>query len=258
MSFVSSHQNISNTHAELTPAIAPFTTLTTAVDYLLAPMSRWPGHIVQALAGWFYLTRELGYEPSQIIVGGDSFGGALTLQLNRYLLTDFPSYEGYDVERNGEKPGAMLLLSPFCDSRADGAENSPPCAQVNGPKDIILLDYGVWGHEAQGVFYGKKALQRSNIQKTDPWFTQVLLPLEELRQYPPMFVMHGGCELLHDMVTELVARARTAGCTNVEHYVLDKGVHDYWSLHTWLPEAIDSYERFKAWWAKIERTSSHL
>ncbi|CAO1613077.1 unnamed protein product [Parajaminaea phylloscopi] len=230
-----------------------------SVDYLLAPTSRWPGHIVQALAGWFYLTRQLGYQPSQIITAGDSFGGALNLQLNRYLLTDFPGYEGYDVERNGEKPGAMVLFSPFVDARADGDLNLPPCAPVNGPKDIILLDYGTWGFEAQGVFLGPAAMQRCpKLQRTDPWFSQIFLPLEELKQYPPMFVLHGGCELLHDMVTEFVGRARQAGVPHLEHDVLDYGVHDYWTLHTFLPEARASYEKIKAWWAKIERAGSHL
>lgn len=232
-----------------------------SVDYLLSPTSRWPGHIVQALAGWFYLTRDLGYDPSQIIIGGDSFGGALTLQLTRYLLTDFPSYEGYDVEasaaRKGEKPGALLLLSPYCDARNDSV-NRPPCYEVNHKRDIILLAYGEWGQEAQGVFYGAENQKRCPIVKADPWFSQVLLPDEELAEYPPMYVMNGGDELLIDMGHEFVARARAAGAVNVAHDVVEHGVHDYWTLHTFLPEARESYTRFKKWWSTVERAQSHL
>lgn len=167
------------------------------MDYLLAPEAKFPGSIVQALAGWFYLTRHLGYKPSQIIVGGDSYGGEVTLSLTRYLLTDFPTYEGYDLEstaaaRDGEKPGALLLLSPYCDARS-GADNVPPCYARNHKKDIIALPYGEWGHAARGLFSGRESKTLTHaLKKEDPWFTFPSLPKEEIRRYPPMFIANGG------------------------------------------------------------------
>lgn len=81
------------------------------------------------------------------------------------------------------------------------------------------------------------------------------------------------------MGTEWVQRTKSLGLT-VEHDVLDYGVHDYWTLHTFLTEAVEvsrsekwyctiskpdghiaahqSYTRFKKWWSTVERTQSHL
>lgn len=167
-----------------------------AVDYLLAPEAKFPGSIVQGLAAWFYLTRQLGYHPSQIIIGGDSYGGELGISLTRYLLTDFPGYEGYDIEahgaRTGERPGALLLLSPFTDATNDSS-NPPPCYERNHKKDIIVFQYGEWGHTERGLFYGKEAKERTRaLKKSDAWFTFVNLPDDELKLFPPMWVANGG------------------------------------------------------------------
>lgn len=236
----------------------------TAVDYLLSPVAKWPEHIVQALAGWFYLTRELGYHPSQIIIGGDSFGGGLTLQLTRYLLLDLPGHDGSDAPRKGgERPAALLLLSPMTDGRCIDPAFKPPCYDRNHTRDIIAMSYGVWGFDAAGMSAtSKKNMKRSPILTNhDPWFAQVLLSSEELAMYPPMYVMNGGNEVLLDMGHEFVRRARNAGVKPVAHDVVDTGVHDYWTLHTFLPEAKDSYTRFKKWLDEnhiTSRAQSHL
>lgn len=218
----------------------PSVCLFAAVDYLLAPEAKFPGSIVQGLAGWFYLTRTLGYHPSQIIVGGDSYGAEVAISLTRYLLTDFPGYEGYDIEahgaRTGERPGALLLLSPYVDARND-EENRPACYERNNKKDIICLAYGQWGHYERGLFYGPEAQTiTKTLRKDDPWFTFINMPDEELKNFPPMWVANGDNELLIDMGHAWVDRTKQLGVT-VEHDILSYGVHDYWTLHTFLPEA---------------------
>lgn len=65
-------------------------------------------------------------------------------------------------------------------------------------------------------------------------------------------------KLLHDMVTAFVARARQVGVSHFEHHGVDYAVHGYWTLHTFMPEARNSYEKLKAWWSKIKRTDFHL
>ena len=59
-----------------------------SVDYNLAPYAPFPVPIVQALAGYMYLINKYGYRPSQIFVGGDSFGAWITMQLEQYLRCD--------------------------------------------------------------------------------------------------------------------------------------------------------------------------
>ncbi|PWN18754.1 alpha/beta-hydrolase [Microstroma glucosiphilum] len=224
-----------------------------SVDYLLAPEATFPGSIVQALASWFYLTRHLGYLPSQIILGGDSYGGELVLSLTRYLLGDFRLYE---PESGAEKPAALLLLSPFCDARAS-IENKPECFDENSKKDIIALPYGAWGHEARGLF-GDDSADRGFLKKEDPWFTFANLPDEEAKRYPPMFIANGRSELLWDMGVAMVERCRSLGL-NVYHHVDPYAVHDYFTLVIFLEEAKVTYQAFTKWFREgVQRTQSHL
>lgn len=59
-----------------------------SVDYNLAPHAPFPVQIVQALGGYLHLINHYGYHPSQIFIGGDSFGAWLAMQLEQYLRTD--------------------------------------------------------------------------------------------------------------------------------------------------------------------------
>lgn len=67
--------------------------------------------LLDAIAGYTYLTNEVGFSPDSIIVIGDSAGGNLAIALVRYLLerhalgdTDVPGV-----------PSALLLFSPWVD-----------------------------------------------------------------------------------------------------------------------------------------------
>ena len=68
-----------------------------AVNYRLAPGSKYPSQLFEAFSAWAHL-RRLGY--SQIFVGGDSAGANLALNLWRYL---------HDVVgASGTVPGLVL------------------------------------------------------------------------------------------------------------------------------------------------------
>lgn len=82
--------------------------LSLAVDYNLAPFAPYPVPISQGLAGWYHLTRGLGYKPEQIFIGGDSFGAHTTLLLDRFLRLEGPKL---DLERQSERPAGLILLS---------------------------------------------------------------------------------------------------------------------------------------------------
>ena len=54
----------------------------TAVNYRLAPDSKYPSQLFEAYSSWRHL-RKLGYD--SILIGGDSAGANLALTLWRYL-----------------------------------------------------------------------------------------------------------------------------------------------------------------------------
>ena len=73
-----------------------------AINYRLAPETKFPGPLHDVVSSYFRLVFDLRIPPSNIIVAGDSAGGALCLALMMYLRdNDYPL------------PGAAMLLSPW-------------------------------------------------------------------------------------------------------------------------------------------------
>jgi acetyl esterase/lipase len=73
-----------------------------AVNYRLAPETRFPGALHDAVHAYRRLTDELHVPPSRILIAGDSAGGGLTLALLMYLRD-----EGYEL------PSGAILFSPW-------------------------------------------------------------------------------------------------------------------------------------------------
>ena len=73
-----------------------------ALDYRLAPETRFPGSLHDAVSAYFRMTDDLLIPAENIVVAGDSAGGGLTLALMMYLRdNDYPL------------PGAAILMSPW-------------------------------------------------------------------------------------------------------------------------------------------------
>lgn len=73
-----------------------------AVDYRLAPETRFPGQLHDAVLAYLRLIEDLNIPPGNIVVCGDSAGGGLALSLLLYLRdNDYPL------------PSACILMSPW-------------------------------------------------------------------------------------------------------------------------------------------------
>ncbi|KAJ9091609.1 hypothetical protein QFC21_007149 [Naganishia friedmannii] len=71
-----------------------------------------PACLLDALAGYLFLTRDLGFEPSNIILMGDSAGGNLALALARYL-GELAERGGSERTKNIGQVGGMILYSDY-------------------------------------------------------------------------------------------------------------------------------------------------
>ena len=88
--------------AEVARAFRFSTSSPPAINYRLAPETKFPGPLHDVVSSYFRLVSDLQIPPSNIIVAGDSAGGALCLALMMYLRdNDYPL------------PGAAILLSPW-------------------------------------------------------------------------------------------------------------------------------------------------
>jgi acetyl esterase/lipase len=73
-----------------------------AVDYRLAPETRFPGQLHDAVLAYLRLIEDLDIPPGNVVVCGDSAGGGLALALLLYLRDN-----GYPM------PSACVLMSPW-------------------------------------------------------------------------------------------------------------------------------------------------
>ncbi|KAJ9115381.1 hypothetical protein QFC22_005136 [Naganishia vaughanmartiniae] len=87
-----------------------------AVNYRksLSVETAFPACLLDALAGYLFLTRDLGFKPSNIILMGDSAGGNLALALARYL-GELAERGVSERTKNIGQVGGMILYSPWCD-----------------------------------------------------------------------------------------------------------------------------------------------
>lgn len=98
-------------YAEQIYAAAPCAVV--SVDYDVVPRAKYPTAVNQAVAAYRYVTThadEFGIDVGRIVVGGDSAGGNLALEVCRNL----------DINAD-MLPVGMMLVYPVVDDRTDGA-----------------------------------------------------------------------------------------------------------------------------------------
>lgn len=83
-----------------------------AVNYRMIPKYSVGQAIDDCYDGWRWL-RELGYEPDQIVLAGDSAGGYLAMSLAVRLLAD------------GEQPAALVAMSPLLQLDTEAKKEHP-------------------------------------------------------------------------------------------------------------------------------------
>jgi acetyl esterase/lipase len=109
----------------------------------LVPEYPFPKQLRQTIAAIQHLL-DLGVSPSNIIIGGDSAGGNLALQLASQLLHPHPSLPTLRIpshastETDSEFPepfGGMLLISPWLEYNVDA-----PSFARNSTRDVLPLN----------------------------------------------------------------------------------------------------------------------
>ncbi|MDR1264727.1 MAG: alpha/beta hydrolase [Propionibacteriaceae bacterium] len=175
-----------------------------STEYRLAPDNKWPANLDDVEAAWNYLTDDLGTDPANIILMGDSAGGTLGGAL------------GMRLKRLGRRlPGRMVFLSPALDFTL-----TLPAHQANAFTDPL--------------FYG--GLPKESVEVWSS-FDHVMDPeMSPLRGdwtgFPPVYFAAGESEVLLSDSLESAQKAHDQGVAVTCHVF-----HGLW--HDWVTNDYD-------------------
>jgi acetyl esterase/lipase len=161
-----------------------------AVEYTYAQTAKYPAQLDEVLTGYTHLTDALKYKPSDIIVGGDSAGGTLSLALVVRL------------KRLGlGLPGALLLNSPMTDCTMSLASH-----KVNVGKDAVFT---------QGIAPAVMALYVDEKYMKDPEASPYFA---DFSGFPPAYFVADDTEVLCSDSLETAAKMYAAGVKVKAHF----------------------------------------
>lgn len=159
-----------------------------------------PAAIIDALAGYRYLIEDVGFEPQNIILSGDSAGANIALMLAMHLTqSQFPSLP---------PPGRLLLLSPAVDL---GDTHTEPGSSMhrNASSDYITLFFK--SKYCARALVGRHPLEMAN---TSMWISPASHKLDVtpgmFGGLPPTCIFIGDAEIFLDQVRTLRDRLRAA------------------------------------------------
>jgi acetyl esterase/lipase len=171
------------THRRLTSWLSSLTGLPVfSIDYRLASGHRFPTAADDVRAGWDWLVEICGVPTKQIVVGGDSAGGHLIVDM---LL---------QREVAANPPAAAVLLSPLFDLTF----------RLGLARERIRADPAIRVADAMRLV----GLYHAGV---DPAHHRLTLDVAGGPALPPTLIQAGGAEMLQDDARQLAAEIRVAG-----------------------------------------------
>ena len=183
-----------------------------AVDYRLAPEDPFPAAVDDSIAAYNWALGH-GFEPSNIVLAGDSAGGGLVLSV---LLAA--------RDAGVALPAAGVCFSPWVDLECSGESMT-----ANDHLDDFIK------------YRGLLARAESYLSGADPKNPLASALYADLRGLPPLLVHVGSSETLLDDSRRLAALAKEAG-VDLTLKIWDDMVHVWQVFASILPEGQQSIE----------------
>jgi monoterpene epsilon-lactone hydrolase len=189
-----------------------------AVDYRLAPETRFPGAFEDSLAAYRWTVRDGDVDPDTVAVLGDSAGGNLAVAVAVAAR-----------DENLPLPSCIAVISPFADLTLSGASmESRKLADPYVTRELL---------ESMAAEY------LDGADPADPRCSSVFADLHDL---PPLLVQVGEDEILFDDATRIRDAALAAGVDTT----FEPRAH---GIHVWpvyisagLPESAEAVEQLAA------------
>ncbi|MHA1931378.1 MAG: alpha/beta hydrolase [Promethearchaeota archaeon] len=184
------------------------------IGYRLAPEHPFPAALDDSISAYQWLL-DKGFDPNNIIIGGESAGGGLTMATLLKL-----------KELKLPLPKAAVMMSPWVDLTGNGKS-----LETNYKYEPILAE----GVKSMGVVYaGGKSIK-------NPFISPVFADLGGL---PPLLIQAGGIEALLDDSILLSERAKSAG-VQVTLEVYENMTHVFQSFGDLLSESKKAFDNIK-------------
>ncbi len=211
-----------------------------------------PAALLDALAGYAYLVNEVGFHPSNIIVGGDSAGGNLALALTRYLI-EMQTRPEIPPEEKFEPPFAMILLSPWADISTSHGNSAQSTSVSNARSDFLIPTAKLrdGSYEADYELRAYAGIHGVAIAETNKYISPASLALRDedvsFKGFPPTFIASGSGELLLDQIQTLVKRMQRDIGDKVVYYEAGDAIHDFIGFPWQEPQRTNALEQIGKW-----------
>ncbi|KAJ1308505.1 hypothetical protein OPQ81_004209 [Rhizoctonia solani] len=224
-----------------------------SIDYRLSSthpyptVAPFPTALLDALAGYIYLTRALGFKPQNVIVSGDSAGANLALALARYL-RDSP-------ELGLGMPGGLVLISPWTDPVGTyvGTLTSDSPAIVNAGSDYLPAPGTETDVNSRHSYALRALIGPISVKDAgrNAYITPASLHLTAsglFKDLPPSYIVAGGAEVLLEQIRILHSRMEEdmPKGTVVYDEVTD-AIHDFVAFTVWEPERSETLGKIMDW-----------
>ena len=184
------------------------------IGYRLAPEHPFPAALDDSISAYQWLLAK-DIDPNNIIIGGESAGGGLTMAILLKL-----------KELKLPLPKAAVMMSPWVDLTGSGKS-----LETNYKYEPVLAE----GVKTMGIVYaGGKSTK-------NPLISPVFADLGGL---PPLLIQAGGIEAILDDSILLAERAKSAG-VQVTLEVYEKMTHVFQAFGDLLSESKKAFENIK-------------
>ena len=210
-------------HYGLISYLADITKTTIYVpDYRLGPEHKYPSQLEDGMKSYEFLINNLGYEPNQIALSGDSAGGNLALITLLNL-----------KKENKPLPNSLALLSPWADPAGKGETYNLEMAD----RDILL------GPMMKKIWNSDDELYNFYLKDEDvDMDNELIFPLKgDYTNCPPIMIQVGTEELLLSDSQTLKKILERDNCQH-EYYEW-KGMYHVFHIDVTMPETIEAFNQ---------------
>ena len=208
-------------------------------------LNPFPACLLDALAGYRYLVHDVGFDPENIVISGDSAGGLLAFALAYYLAT-----------HSGELPvplpnaGGLLLLSPTVDWAVSDGAGPQTSMRRHARSDFVeaILMSG----------YTRRALLGRLPEETAATSIYISPGSQRLPITPGMFaglprtcIVAGGAEQTLDPMRVLKDRMAEDLGDRVLWIETPDATHDFFTASWHEPERTNTLKEVGAWLAGL-------